>query len=765
MRNHETKRTTAVLGLGALLCLGGFSPAAAQDDGDGGFRFWVDPVVFGVLETDVDTTSSKFEEYRDLGSGFLAGLDVGGESGDGNRTFSFRADRIGRQDARYTLDYGLSGRYEFSLDYNKIPHRFGNDGRMLHSEVSPGVFVIADPVQGAIQNAVQTQFAANRAGVNFAFLNNLLQPYLAAEQFVDLGLRRDRTRARIGLGSLAGLSWGLEYRHENRTGNRPYGASFGFNNVTEVPEPIEYDSTDAELAGEWNGERGGVRFGYRHSTFENEVSTLFWDNPFRLLDATDGSAYLAPGSGSVGGSSRGFADLAPDNRANLIFADGRARLGGNWRATASLAYNVMTQDEPLLPYTLNTAIRGIDFDGSTFDPTNPANLPVRNADTEVEVLSFNGDLGTRFGEDVSLTFRYRYYDYDNQSPRVEFPGYVRFHAVWEAIPRITVPYAYTRQDLGADLDWEVFANSSLGFAYRRQIWDREFRETEESDEDVFTLSFDSRPRPWFNLRASYELGDRSIGRYDVEAMEASFLEPEGANNQPGLRKFAQAAREYDQLNLALEFFPTDVLTFTVGVTGRDEDYDESDLGLLDDELVQYNAELSYAPGENFNFYLFAQRADREVFQIARQSGGTVSLRPIDNWELALDEENDVWGLGLTSQFAEDWKADLSGRWTRSDGFADFTAFPGGQPLASPPRTAAEDFDNYEDIELFAFDGRLEYSLSGNATAGFAYRYEDYTIDSFILQGLANYLPGALLLNGSNGDYQADLFMVDLKLAF
>ena len=73
-----------------------------------------------------------------------------------------------------------------------------------------------------------------------------------------------------------------------------------------------------------------IRVGLRHSTFKNDVSTMFWDNPFRLVGATDPNAYQSPGSGSIGGSNLGFADLWPDNESNLIFADGRAELGGNW---------------------------------------------------------------------------------------------------------------------------------------------------------------------------------------------------------------------------------------------------------------------------------------------------------------------------------------------------------------------------------------------------------------------------------------------------
>jgi hypothetical protein len=46
-----------------------------------------------------------------------------------------------------------------------------------------------------------------------------------------------------------------------------------------------------------------------------------------------------------------------------------------------------------------------------------------------------------------------------------------------------------------------------------------------------------------------------------------------------------------------------------------------------------------------------------------------------------------------------------------------------------------------------------------------YRWEDYTIDSFIIQGLQNYLPGALILDPNYGDYQGSAFVLDLSLSF
>jgi MtrB/PioB family decaheme-associated outer membrane protein len=778
MKTIDSPKTLIAIALAALLLPIGLPLAAqeptepaepaeatqpAETTGEAGeakdFHFRVDPLVLAVLYTDVDTDSAKFQEYRDLSSGFAPALHVAGESGDGERTFDFWASNIRRDDARYTLDYGVAGRYGILLDYNKIPHRFGNDGHMLYTRTGPGRLEIADPVQRMLETAITNQFNTNRTGLTFGFLNGLLSPYLATANEIDLGLIRDRARARVDLGSMGPLGWTVQYTQENRKGNRPFGGSFGFSNATEIPEPIDYRTTGAELAGEWNTDRAGLRFGYNYSSFENDVSTLIWDNPWRINPSTDPNAYQSPGSGSINGASLGFADLAPDNTANMAFVSGRAKLGGNWFVNGNASYNVMKQDDPLLPYTLNTSIVGIHEDGSTFDPTNPANLPTSNPDLEVDVLNLNAQAGTRFGDNWGLTFRYRLYDYDNQSRREEFPGYVRFHAVWEPIARITVPSSYTVQDLGAELGWDLARSTRLALGYNRQSWERTFREVENSDEDVIRLSFDTHPVQRVNLRASYEIGDRSIDGYDPGAQEFSFVEPEGVNNLPLLRKYDEAAREYDSYNVLAQVFATEAWTFSLGVTGRNDDYDESAFGLISDEILQYNAEVGFAPGENLNFYLFGHRADRESFQRARQSGATPSTNPLDDWTVDFTEITDTWGLGFNTKLHERWTTDLSANWSKSDGKADLFSPPGGTP------DVANDINNYEDIELLALIGRLDYRINPSATAGFLYRYEDYTIDSFLFQGLRNYLPGALLLNPDNGSYQANVFGLNLNLTF
>ncbi len=744
-------KTFTVLVASLLLFAASPGIALAQDESE--FRLWVEPLDLWVLEKDQDTNSSKFQEYRDLQSGFWAGLRAYGESEDGDRTLAIRLSAIGRDHARYGLDYRLAGQYRFNLDYNKIPHLFGNDATLLWNRTAANHYELADSTQLALQEAVVAQRAGG-GSVNFDFLEPLIRPFIDVANRIDLGLQRDRTRARFDFGSMGKLAWSFEYKHENRDGNRPMGAAFGFNNVLEIPEPINYTTTDAQISGELNGKKGGLRFGFRHSEFENENNSVLWDNPWRAVDSTDSRAYLGPNS-TNNGPSQGRTSLAPDNDADLLFFDGRAKAGG-WWFNGNFALNTMSQNDPLLPYTINTAIVGTDQNtGATFNAAT-AGLPVVNADTKVETMNLSANAGTKFGDDFSLTLRYRTYDYDNSSPVVTTPGYVRVDAVWEPFALNTVPYDWTKDNMSVEFGWDASRTTHLTLSYLIESWDRTFREIENSDEDTIKISVESRPNSKVSVKASWAAGDRTTGHYEVEAQEVFFVHPEGINNQPGLRKFDEAERDVDDYDFSVQVFPKDAWHFSIGLSARNEDYPSSEFGLQSDEIMNYNFELAYTPGANLNCYFFGHVADRDVFQASRQSGGSVSTNPLDNWSIRLNEDTTTWGLGLNGKGETGWSWDFSANVSDTDGEADFTTPPGGR--------AVVDIDNYEDIELTSLRFKLSYDITENASFGAFYYYEDYSINSFILQGIVPYLPQSVLLAGNDADYQANLVGINLKLS-
>lgn len=739
----------------ALLCV---APATADDSAGRGFHFEIDPLTISWENVDVDTNSAKFNEYRDLDDGILLEkLRIFGSDADGNRNLSFTATRGGREDARYTFDYRSEGSWDAEVVFNRIPHRFGNDGRTIFERTAGGRWEIADSTQQALQTAIENQYALNRSGVNYNFLNGLIRPYIDAGRLIDIGLQRDRTHAAVDLGKGGDLAWRLAFDHEKRTGTRPYGASFGFSNVTELPEPIDYRTSTGMLRGEWKGKHGGLQFGGRMSSFENNNDVMVWDNPFRITSATDGSAYTAPGAGSIGGSAFGRATLAPDNDALTLFVNGRGKFGA-WTMSGSLSWIRMEQDGTLQPYTLNDAISGVDEHGATFDATNRSFLPQSSADRSVDVLSFSGNAAVALGDAWKLNLRARRYDYNNNSDRVVFPGYVRFHAVWEEVGRITVPYEYDRTDLSADLGWNVARGTRIGFVAGLRDMNRSFREIEGSQEVYARVEGSTHPGDLW-VHGHVEYGDRSTDTYHVEAQHDSFTEPEAVNNQPLLRKFDEAERDYADYWVQADWSISDTVDFALGVSGRTEDYGKSRFGLESDDINRINAEVNWRLGENGNFYLFANRIDRKVVQNSRQSGSSPSTNPLDDWSASFDEANDVVGVGLTFEPAERWKVDLSGRWSKSDGKADIYSPPGGTP------DLAVGFGDYEDIELFASVLNVDFAINDRFGVGLGWRYEDYTTESFLNRGLDYYLPGSLLLNADNGDFQGDVLTLRFHFSY
>ncbi len=329
----------------------------------------------------------------------------------------------------------------------------------------------------------------------------------------------------------------------------------------------------------------------------------------------------------------------------------------------------------------------------------------------------------------------------------------------EAIGRVAFPYSYKKQNAGAELGWDLSTATRLSLNYDRESWDRTGREVKSTDEDILKLNLDSHWSDKLTLHGSYEYGDRKIGAYNTAASNFSFVEAEIPTNLPGLRKYDEAARKYNAFNVLAQLNPSDAWNFQLGANSRYEDYHKSQFGLTYDDTLQFNAEVSYTPGEKFNFFLFANHADRKNQLKSRQSGAVSSVNPLDDWTATFKEITDTLGAGLNAKLSARWTGNVTANYSKSDGKADIFSPPGGTP------DLGFGFNNYEDIKLFSILGRLDYQLSKQAKTGLFYRWEDYTLDSFILQGLRNYLPGALLLNPALGDYRGKVLGVDLTLNF
>ena len=283
----------------------GQTPPAVPD-------FETGEVTLGVGQTDSDTPSSKFEEYRDLPNGLTAASFRFHGANDG-----FQWDLAGRnvqqRDQRFWLSLS-KGAFSVDGQYNQIPHNFGNNGHTLLSNTREGVWEVSDTLQSNFQTTLEG--TVPRSQINYDFLNGLVSPSLTAANSVDLSLQRERGHLVFNVTPEGPVAVRVTYFRERRAGDRAAsGTSFGFGNVVELPEPLHYLTQDVGADVEYGDDWGVLHAGLHYNWFESRVETLAWDNPFRATDSTDPNAYQAPGTASVGGPVRGLMALPPDNQA------------------------------------------------------------------------------------------------------------------------------------------------------------------------------------------------------------------------------------------------------------------------------------------------------------------------------------------------------------------------------------------------------------------------------------------------------------------
>lgn len=709
--------------------------------------FTLGRIDFGVQQVDLDTDSSKFEEYRDVPSGVV--IPYLRLFGDGAWKFNLVAENVLRQDGRYRL-FVERDPVRIKIDYNRIPHRFGNDGRTLLEETRPGLLEMSDTLQRAHQTAIEQQFAANRNGVNFNFLNNLVSPSLQAANTVDLALLRERGTAQVDLYPGRPFSIRLNYFQEKRTGNRAAGTSFGFGNVVESPEPIDYRTEEFGASAEYDQSWGLIRGAVRYNTFKNPINTLTFDNPFRVTDATDPSAYTAPGSGSIGGAARGRIDLSADNEALTGALGFQVRLPANSRFTADISASRWTQDDRFMPFSTNSAIT------TPVVVTDINSLPERSLDGEINVVSQSYFFSSRPIPKLGFTARYRIYDLNNDTQRIEFPGYVRFDAVWEDIPRISVPYEYKINRGDATVSYD-FGPLDLEGGYRYLKWNRKFRNVHETTEDTFIVAANLRVLGWAQLRASYETGKRDRSEYDVDSDRFSHAEEEPLAILPALRRFDQAERDIDRFFGLLQLTPMGDLTLSVSYLFSEEDYsrepvvDASGLryGLVDSKSESLTAEADYSPSDRWSLYGFYTREKISNFLRGRQSGATPSTDPLADWTADMDDKVDSFGGGATVSLVPE-KLDFraSTRYQRVNGMNDLDSPPGGTP------DLAFSIAKFDDTKIWNVAAEFEYHLPGLWTLALGGWLEDYEVSDSATSGLTNYVPGSFFLAANDSDYQA-----------
>ena len=695
----------------------------------------------------VDSSSSKFEEYRSVPRG-LAGPEFRLYGEMGNSSVLATGENLIEDDRRLTIsvDTPILG---LDAYYDSIPHRLGNNAKSILTPVSATAWGLSDLAQRSLQTQLEAQHAANRSAINYTFLRRLVEPLVNTPHLFDLGYTRERVGLALDVFPTGPVDTRLTYFQENREGNRNAGTSFGFGNVVETAEPIRFTTRDFGVRLERPFTWGMVRGGLTVNQFLNEHQSYTFDNPFRASDATDPNAYQAPGSASINGPSFARLALAPDSTQAVASAGLIYKLPYNSRLTADVGYGMVQSSQDLIPYTTNTAIT------VPFNASDPATLPQRDYDGEIGTTSLNVQLSSRPMRNLRLNARYRYYDVDNESDRVHFPGYVRFDGVWEAIPRRTVPYGWSSQVAEVSGQYDIGRITTLELGFRHNTMERTFRETRETTENMVRVGADFRPLSWLVARTSYEFGSRDFDEYEQARAESESFEEEEQVNLPGLRRFDQAKRDSHRVVAMVQAAPFDgPVNIGLNFVRYFDDYDETEFGLVHWRTQSLNAEADYSPSDRWSVFAFGGIDVWGGFQRSRQSGATFSTNPADNWEAYNTDKAKTVGLGANFTIVPD-RVDVrvSSQLQRVNGRAQLESPPGGAP------DLAFDVPRIDDTRWMRTVAELSWRLTEAWQVMVGGWLEDYDIEDDPSSGTQIYMPAAFFLVPEDADYQGNVAWV------
>lgn len=746
------------------------SPAPAASEM--GPAFSLRRIDFGVEGVESDTNSSRLREYRAVPTGIF--LPFVRFAGDQRFRYDVAAENVLQTDARYRALLE-PGSVAIRAEFVKIPHRFGNRAHTLLEDTGPGVLSISPTLRQTLQGALERQFATNRNAITYSFLSSLVSPSLAAQSPIDLALLRERGQVEVRLTRDKPYDVRLLYFQEKRRGTRAAGTSFGFGNVVESPEPIDYRTRDFAATAEWTRKSLLLRGAFHYNDFANRIPFEEFANPFRATDATDASAYTGPASGSIGGAAFGRESLPPDNKAVTGSVGFLYKFAKRSRLSADATLGQWTQNDPFMPFSTNTAIT------TPVKATDLASLPARSFDGKVRTFSFSSLFTTRPADHLNITARFRRYDLRNDSPRIRFPeGYVRFDAVWEDIPRISVPYGNRTDAFTASAAYD-FGSVNLEAGYRYDKWDRTFRETESTNQNVGYVKADLRASDWVVVRGSFEKGSRGFSGLEIEKSEdASILEPGPPANLlatpsatvcPGGTicnlRFDQSKKGLDRYGAFVELSPGGKASLTFSyIKGKDR-YTESLFGLIRADNEAISAEADYTPHERVNLFAFYTRENIATFQRGRQSAATVSVNPLDDWTSEIKDKVDSFGAGATFGLVKE-KVDLTlhGSYQKVDGNNDFSSPVGGAPeLARRATGGITDIPFFDDTKIYTLSAELAYRVTKGLRLGVGGWYEQYRLRDLntndITQDivLTNYVPGSFFLAANDSDYKAHVLYI------
>ncbi|OGU13554.1 MAG: hypothetical protein A2076_16655 [Geobacteraceae bacterium GWC2_53_11] len=782
----------------------------------------------GIQQKFIDGTNDKVNEYRDLRNGFLVNdfrLKV-----DGVTTPYFLDIKIEnpvQENEFYQINGGVHGKYRFGFTQDNTPHNFST-GKLLLNGDGGGRYAIGDVVQQQLQanevirsqrlNNLGATSTAGGALINPADAQNLAQDaamtgivsnlYDSANT-VKFGLKREKTGYAFDYNISDDAKVWAKVSNERRTGTRriSQGTYERYNNGTttttagvgdrghlvdyfvvagiELPETINYRTTTLNLGTGVYKKNWLADVEYTFTNFDNKIQSLVWDNPFRSTSAQATNANDTAGNPfNRGRSALGQISLTPDSQSHDISLNGSVELPLHSRLSGTVSYGWITQDQAFDPYTLNSAVIANSVAGTP--AAAGLALPQNSLNGKVGTLFQSYQLTSKPVEPLTVTAKYRYYNYDNKSDNITFPGYSAFgDSYWrtekndvsggqDALVR-NEALSFVRQNAELAVDYHLLKSLTVMAEGSWEGWDREELRIDGTTELGVGAGFVYKPVRTTTLKGNYRYAHRTVDGYKTGNTKEN---PEAV----GLANYDWAERTRNKANIRFQTMPLDAVTLALsGSYLNDEFGGDNRFGLKKNESYTGGVDITYAMSDTFSVYAnytkerrkgsMQSAAKDDSFDNAATAANETTIGPFNPenyWNSTTTENVDTVGLGVTVQIIPE-KLTLNTSYTYSNSMMDIdTVNPNGAVKLA--NAAAQSWPTVRNL-LQEVRADLGYNVTKNLKTGVTYLYELYTLDDFA--NTSQYMAGSTfenstkyLFTGANGySYDAHVVGAYVKYKF
>lgn len=598
------------------------------------------------------TTDSiaKFEEYGEIPRGlYLDWFQLQSGSNDGRYVVNIWGQNVGRNNQEYLGDFYKVGEHYLTLGWNQIPHLISTSAKTVFDGAGSTFLSVDNALQSGLQANLANATAATPAGRTARsnienLINNAAGP-------LTLSTERDKATVAYRFTPASDWDFKVDYSHENRTGTRPMALNWAYaaapgvpgfaSNVVEAVLPINDTTQNVSASGQYItsspwGKKWVAAVKYAGSYYDNSLAMLEAENPFCIT-----CTVVAPLGPDRGPNLLRLA-LPPSNHANMFEANSALDMPWQGRLSNTVQYNMMRQNDPFV----STATNGLV----------PAPFPAASANAKVDTLLINNVLTTQWSKDVKSTLRYRYYDFDNDTPELQWTNYVRADSSVATAARRNLALAYTKQNASGDVNWRVSKDVTLGALYGWEQWDRTRRDVNVTNEYFGKLYMDAALTGLFEggrSRSSIQYSMRRYDNYDAVAFVEDPANGFFSENLAAMRKYDISNRNRWKGETFIDIPFGSFMTVTPTTGFRFDEYPTdvlNQLGVSEDHGWNVGAELGAVLSPTLKAMVAYNYEQRRLEMSDCCGGAPGGLIPANIWSSTIGQHYH------TVLAAVDWKA-------------------------------------------------------------------------------------------------------------